>query len=102
MHTSETSDRKPFVIEVPGGENWAFTGHLSNPLLMARVAELSGALDSEQLPPTAKLCNNTEGAKGKSRQRKKAAKAAKALEEQQDSMQYKSERHDSDDGKEKA
>ena len=105
MHTSETSVRRPFVIDVPGGPHWEFTGHLSNPLLMARVAELSGGSNSEQSPPTAKLQNNTQGAKGKARQRKKAekaAKAAKALEEQQESVQYELEQHDSDKGKDKA
>ena len=92
------SRRKPFVIDVPGGPHWEFTGHLSDPLLMARVAHLTGGLNSEQLPPTAKLGNNTQGAKGKARRRKKAekaAKAAKALEEHKDSVQYNSEQHES-------
>ena len=77
-HTSKSSDRELFKIELPNdhGLDWTFPGHLSNPLLMARVAELSsGSLEGRG--------NTTQGAKGKRRRAKKAAKAARLLEEQQ-------------------
>ena len=81
--TSQASNRKLFKIDVPDsqGLDWVFPGHLSDPLLMARVEELSGASKS-------KLGNTTQGAKGKRRRAKKAARAARDLEKQQSKEQY--------------
>ena len=102
MRTSETSDRKPFVIDVPGGPHSGFTGHLSDPLLMAEVAKRSGGALSGNSPSEGNLRNNTQGAKCKARRQKKAAKAAKALEKHKDLVQYESEQHDSDGSWDKA
>ena len=84
--------RKPFIIKIPGGEDWVFTGYLSTPSFMAAYEKLMST------PPAVQGQNTTDGRKGKKRRAKKAAKALRNQQQSENSDPTSTSKGDASEG----